>query len=88
MLDEIRRIAQGVVDSNTFLALYTGEVRKIDPITVRVDGLGIDISGSQLNVPHYLVELNVLNDIKPGNAVVLLGPVNGNQYYMMDIQTG
>lgn len=87
MLDEIRRIAQGVVDSNTFLMLYTGEVRTAEPLSVRLDSLGIDVSASQLSIPQYLYELHMLDDVKPGNAVVLLGPIKGNQYYMMDIRT-
>lgn len=85
MLDEIRRIAQGVVDHNTFLMLYTAQVCSLEPLRVRVDSLGIDLGGSQLIVANYLSKMNMLDEIRSGTSVILLGPIKGNQYYMMDV---
>lgn len=85
MLDEIRRIAQGVVDNNVFLSLYTGQLCSVEPLKVRVDSLGIDVGGSQLRIAAYLNALNMLQDVRVGTQVILLGPMKGNQYYMMDV---
>jgi hypothetical protein len=85
LLDEIKEIAQRVVDSNTFLQLGTGRVRSVSPLTVELTSNGLVLPNVMLMVGASLSESDRFQNLEGGEQLLLLGPACGGKFAVLDV---
>lgn len=85
MLDEIKEIAQRVVDNNTFLGMGNGELLAVSSPKVQLEAMDVILETDMLEVAGYLQEMTCWKNRKVGSRVRLLGPIAGGKYLIMDV---
>lgn len=87
MIDEIKAIAQGVLDNYAMLHLCQGTVEELEPLTIRLQEVEGKLGTESLMIAGYLKEASCYQNLQRGQKVLMLAPVWGNKYYLMDVMT-
>ena len=82
MIDSIKRIAEGVIESGKQCSVYTGEITSIAPLIIKIsDELSLS---TQLVVTGRVQTMLNDGDLIVGNSVALLRYQGGQNFLVMD----
>ena len=82
MIDGIKRIAEGVIESGKQCSVYTGEITSITPLIIKIsDELSLS---TQLVVTGRVQTMLNDGDLIVGNSVALLRYQGGQNFLVMD----